>query len=49
MGKSADSDEFSRKEFFTRPDEVKEFVERTKVTSLAVSFGSAHGLSLIHI
>ena len=44
VGTAADSDEFSRKEFFTRPDEVKEFVERTKVTSLAVSFGSAHGL-----
>lgn len=44
VGTAADSDEFSRKEFFTRPDEVKEFVRRTGVTSLAVSFGSAHGL-----
>ena len=44
VGTAADSDEFSRKEFFTRPDEVREFVEKTGVTSLAVSFGSAHGL-----
>lgn len=44
VGTAADSDEFSRKEFFTRPDEVKTFVEKTGVTSLAVSFGSAHGL-----
>ena len=36
VGTAADSDEFSRKEFFTRPDEVREFVEKTGVTSLSV-------------
>jgi ketose-bisphosphate aldolases len=44
VGDAASGDSFSRKEFFTRPDEVKTFVEQTGVSSLAVSFGSAHGL-----
>ena len=44
VGTAAETDEFSRKEMFTRPSEVTEFTERTGVTSLAVSFGSAHGL-----
>ena len=44
VGTAAETDEYSRKEMFTKPDEVTEFTERTGVASLAVSFGSAHGL-----
>ncbi len=44
VGTAAESDEYSKKEMFTRPSEVTEFTARTGVTSLAVSFGSAHGL-----
>lgn len=44
VGVAMESDDFSKKEFFTKPDEVTRFTEETGVTSLAVSFGSAHGL-----
>ena len=44
VGIAMESDDFSKKEFFTKPDEVTRFTEETGVTSLAVSFGSAHGL-----
>ena len=44
VGTAAETDEYSRKEMFTKPEEVAEFTARTGVTSLAVSFGSAHGL-----
>lgn len=44
VGLAAETDEYSRKEMFTKPEEVKEFTARTGVSSLAVSFGSAHGL-----
>lgn len=44
VGNAADSDDFSRREFFTKPEEVKAFIDATGVTSLAVAFGSAHGL-----
>jgi len=44
VGVAAETDEYTRKEMFTKPDEVTEYTARTGVTSLAVSFGSAHGL-----
>ena len=44
VGVAMESDDFSKKEFFTKPEEVTVFTRETGVTSLAVSFGSAHGL-----
>lgn len=44
VGVAMESDDFSKKEFFTKPEEVTVFTRATGVTSLAVSFGSAHGL-----
>ncbi len=44
VGQVAAGDDYSDKDSFTRPDEAVEFVGRTGVTSLAIAFGSCHGV-----
>ena len=44
VGQIAAGYNYSDKDTFTRPDEAAEFVERTGVASLAVAFGSCHGV-----
>lgn len=44
VGQIAAGYDYSDKDTFTRPDEAAEFVERTGVASLAVAFGSCHGV-----
>jgi len=44
VGQIAAGYDYSDKDSFTRPDEAAEFVARTGVASLAVAFGSCHGV-----
>lgn len=44
VGQIAAGYDYSDKDAFTRPDEAAEFVARTEVASLAVAFGSCHGV-----
>lgn len=44
VGQIASGFDYSNSDTFTRPEEAVEFVERTHVTSLAVAFGSCHGM-----
>ncbi len=36
--------EVPREEYFTDPDQAKDFVQRTEIDALAISIGNAHGL-----
>lgn len=42
----ADHPELDIKEFFTKPEELKEFVERTKVDAMTISFGTVHNMKI---
>ncbi len=44
VGQTAAGYDYDNKDAFTRPEEAAVFVERTGVTSLAVAFGSCHGV-----
>lgn len=44
VGQTAAGYDYDNKDAFTRPEEAARFVERTGVTSLAIAFGSCHGL-----
>lgn len=44
VGQIATGYDYSDKDSFTPPDKAAEFVDRTGVSSLAVAFGSCHGL-----
>lgn len=44
VGQVAGGFDYQNKDTFTRPEEAAEFVERTGVTSVAVAFGSCHGV-----
>lgn len=44
VGQIAAGFDYRNSDTFTRPEEAVEFVERTNVTSLAVAFGSCHGM-----
>ena len=44
VGQVAAGFDYQNKETFTVPEEAAEFAERTGVTSMAVAFGSCHGL-----
>lgn len=44
VGQIAAGYDYSDKDAFTHPDEAAEFVARTEVASLAVAFGSCHGV-----
>ena len=44
VGQVAAGFDYQNKETFTVPEEAAAFAERTGVTSMAVAFGSCHGL-----
>lgn len=44
VGQVAGGFDYQNADTFTRPDEAAIFAERTKVTSMAVAFGSCHGM-----
>ncbi|MDR0655136.1 MAG: class II fructose-bisphosphate aldolase [Treponema sp.] len=43
VGQASNTGDYSNRDLFTLPDEAARFAEITKIDSLAVSFGSAHG------
>lgn len=44
VGQVAGGFDYQNKDSFTRPEEAAEFAEKTGVTSMAVAFGSCHGV-----
>lgn len=40
---NASDEKVDRSEFFTKPEEAVEFIEKTEIDSLAISIGTAHG------
>jgi fructose-bisphosphate aldolase class II len=44
VGFAKNKDDFTNRSNYTKPEEAKDFIEKTGVDYLAVSFGSAHGL-----
>ncbi|WP_137664894.1 class II fructose-bisphosphate aldolase [Enterococcus hulanensis] len=42
-GRSSKASDFGNADLFTNPQQASEFIEKTKVDSLAVSFGTVHG------
>lgn len=44
VGQVAGGFDYQNADTFTRPEEAEEFAQRTGVTSMAVAFGSCHGL-----
>lgn len=42
----ADHPELDISEFFTKPEELKEFVERTEVDAMTISFGTVHNMKI---
>lgn len=42
----ADHPDLDIREFFTKPEELKEFVERTGVDAMTVSFGTVHNMKI---
>ena len=44
VGQVAGGFDYQNKDTFTRPEEAAEFAEKTGVTSMAVAFGSCHGV-----